>query len=308
MMCRPPLQTLVLLFRAGRLHFLLAGFLLYLLGALYAIRTGSLFSLFAFLSGYAVCGTAHLSVSYSNDYFDRFSDDPEHRSMFSGGSGVLPRHPELAGTVLGIAAALSAASLAGTAILVLGYGFPAYLPAFVAAGLALGWGYSAPPFRLSCRGLGEIATMAAFGVFLPGAGYLFLSRSPDPAYLWLMVPLFLAGLFFIVSVELPDYETDRKTAKRTLVVRLGPKKALMAAVAAVAIAALLFLLAGAAGGPPAGFFPVMGAGLFILLLAGTYGIFADSTDFSTASRITGINITAIVLFILTGIGALAAGL
>ena len=307
-MGRPFLQTLVLLLRAGRLHFLPAGFLLYLLGALFAVRTGSPFSLPAFLAGYAVCGTAHLSVSYSNDYFDRFSDDPEHRSMFSGGSGVLPRHPELAGTVLGIAVALSLVSLAGSLVLVLAYGFPAYLPAFVAAGLALGWGYSAPPFRLSCRGFGEVATMAAFGVFLPGGGYLFLSQSPDPAYLWLMVPLFLAGLFFIVSVELPDYGNDRKTAKRTLVVRLGPKKALAAAVAAVAVSLLLFLLAGAAGRPPAGFFPVMGAGLIILLLAGMYGIAADSADFRTAQKITGLNITAIILFILTGIGALATGL
>lgn len=307
-MCRPSLQTLALLVRAGRVHFLFAGFLLYVLGALFAVRTGSPFSLSAFLAGYAVCGTAHLSVSYSNDYFDRFSDDPEHRSMFSGGSGVLPRHPDLAGMVLGIAVALSLISLAGSLVLILAYGYPGYLAAFVAAGLALGWGYSAPPFRLSCRGLGEVATMAAFGIFLPGGGYLFLTRSPDPAYLWLMVPLFLAGLFFIVSVELPDYENDRKTAKQTLVVRLGPKKALVAAVAAVAVSLLLFLVAGATGGPPAGFFPVMGAGLVILLLAGGYGIAADSADFRTAERITGLNITAIILVILIGIGALATGL
>lgn len=301
------LQTLVLLIRAGRFHFLLSGFLLYLLGVLFALRTGSPFSLPVFLAGYAVCGTAHLSVSYSNDYFDRFSDDPQHRSMFSGGSGVLPRHPELAGSVLGIAAALSVISLSGTLILILGYGFPAYILPFVTAGLVLGWGYSAPPLRLSCRGLGEIATMAAFGIFLPGCGYLFMSSNPDPVFLWLTVPLFLVGLFFIVSVELPDYGHDRKTTKQTLVVRIGPENALIAGIAAVAGAVLLFLLAWFSGQMPGVFFLSSAAALVLLLLAGAYGIVADNTDFQTAEKITGLNITAIILFLTAGIVTLATG-
>jgi 4-hydroxybenzoate polyprenyltransferase len=150
--------------------------------------------------------------------------------------------------------------------------------------------------------------MAAFGIFLPGGGYLFLARTPDPSCLWLMVPLFLAGLFFIVSVELPDYENDRRTAKKTLVVRLGPRTALVAGTAAVAGSLLLVLVAGAWGLPPGRFFPAMGAGLMILILAGAYGISRESTDFSTAEKITGLNITAIILFFLIGIAALATAL
>jgi len=306
-MGRPLSSTLVLLLRAGRIHFLLAGFLLYLLGALYAVRTGSPFSLLAFLAGYGVSGTAHLSVSYSNDYFDRDSADPQRRSLFSGGGGVLPLHPDLARPVLLAAIVLSLLSLSGTAALVLLAGFPPYLLVFVAAGLATGWGYSAPPLCLSRRGLGEVSTMAAFGIFLPGAGYLFLAGHPDPSFLWLAIPLFLAGLFFIVSVELPDLENDRKTGKETLVVRIGPLRALVAGTAAVAAAMLLFLLAAAGGEPPGRFFLASAAALVMLLLAGAYGIGSGTTDSGRTGTITLLNITVIVLFLAVGIVSLAAG-
>ena len=97
------LQTARLLIRTGRFPFLAAGFLLYLTGALFAVRTGTPFSLFSFLAGYLVCGSAHLSVSYSNDYFDRHTDDPSKRTAFSGGSGILVEHPGLAPAALACA-------------------------------------------------------------------------------------------------------------------------------------------------------------------------------------------------------------
>jgi 1,4-dihydroxy-2-naphthoate octaprenyltransferase len=76
------LQTARLLIATGRFPFLAAGFLLYLTGALFAVSTGTPFSLLPFLAGYLVCGSAHLSVSYSNDYFDRHTDDPSRRTAF----------------------------------------------------------------------------------------------------------------------------------------------------------------------------------------------------------------------------------
>ena len=64
--------------------------------------------------------------------------------------------------------------------------------------------------------------MAAFGFFLPCSGYLFLAKGLDLSVLPLVIPLLFLGLFFIVSVELPDAETDRRTGKRTLVVTVRP--------------------------------------------------------------------------------------
>jgi 1,4-dihydroxy-2-naphthoate octaprenyltransferase len=197
-------ETVLLLIKAGRFHFLAAGFLLYLIGALFAIRTGAPFGLFPFLAGYIVCG-AHLSVSYSNDYFDRHTDDPGKRTQFLGGSGVLVQHPGLARAALACAVVLTLLSLCSTVLLIAGGGFPPGILLFVAAGLFLGWAYSAPPLRLVKRGYGELSTMIAFGFFLPLAGYLFMAKGLNLSVLPLVVPLLFLGLFFIVSVELPDF-------------------------------------------------------------------------------------------------------
>lgn len=145
------LDQLKALLKLGRFRFILAGFLLYCLGALWAVYQGSPFDLGSFAAGYLILFPAHLSVSYSNDYFDRDSDQAGSPEPVSGGSGVLQEYPELTGWARGIALALIASSL------VLGVVF-AYLNIidwwfliFILAGNALGWFYSAPPLRLDCR-------------------------------------------------------------------------------------------------------------------------------------------------------------
>ena len=46
------------------------------------------------------------------------------------------------------------------------------------AGLFMGWAYSAPPLRLSRRGLGELSVGLGFGLVIPlGAAYVQLGRS-----------------------------------------------------------------------------------------------------------------------------------
>ncbi|KUG14642.1 putative prenyltransferase [hydrocarbon metagenome] len=80
---------LSLLVTIGRPHFVLAGFFLFLLGALFALCRGAPFHAGRFLWGYAIVACAHLSVSYTNEYYDRFADDPAARSQVSGGV----RHP-----------------------------------------------------------------------------------------------------------------------------------------------------------------------------------------------------------------------
>jgi 1,4-dihydroxy-2-naphthoate octaprenyltransferase len=298
------LQAGFLLLKAGRLHFLLAGFLLYLIGALFALRTGAPLSVSSFLFGYLVCGSAHLSVSYSNDYFDRFSDEPKSTTRFSGGSGVLPVNPHLAGAVLMTAVTLSLVSLVSTVLLVLFGGIPVFLILFVAAGLALGWGYSAPPFRLSARGLGEPATMAAFGIFLPGSGYLFSANPPGPEVLLLLLPLFFLGLFFIVSVELPDYPNDLSSGKRTLVVRAGPVRALIIGTCGAAVAAAAFLVLAVLGAGPGQFFAAAAVASAVPLLAGLLGIRSGDWQFSRAKNITGTNIGALILFSVLAVASL----
>ena len=88
------------------------------------------------------------------------------------------------------------------------------------AGLLLAWAYSAPPFKLMSRGLGELTVALAWFLVVVGADYVqrqqfFIIPASAAASLALMV----AALLVINGV--PDAKADAEVGKRTLVVRLG---------------------------------------------------------------------------------------
>ena len=92
-------------------------------------------------------------------------------------------------------------------------------------GILLAFFYTAPPFQLSYRGVGEIAIGVSFGPLSLLAAYYVQTRT----LIW--EPIFASFLpaFFIAMVilinEFSDYQGDKDSGKRTLVVRLGRKKA-----------------------------------------------------------------------------------
>jgi 1,4-dihydroxy-2-naphthoate octaprenyltransferase len=92
---------------------------------------------------------------------------------------------------------------------------------FVVLANLLGWMYSAPPFRLSERGLGELCFTFVVGFLLPAMGYLTLRGGFDLTAASLLIPLILYGFVFILSVEIPDLEVDRLGGKRNWVTRTG---------------------------------------------------------------------------------------
>jgi 1,4-dihydroxy-2-naphthoate octaprenyltransferase len=96
-----------------------------------------------------------------------------------------------------------------------------FLPALFVLGNGIGWFYSAPPVRLSSRGLGEAATATAIGLLIPGMGYLAIAGSLDLTFLLAAFPILLYGAAFILSVEIPDREADALSAKMTYIVRNG---------------------------------------------------------------------------------------
>ena len=116
-----------LVFKLARFHFLFPGFMLFLMGFLLALFSGIEVDLFRFLFGYLIFGLAHLSVSFSNDYFDRESDINSIKTSFSGGSKVLVTNPELAG----LSKKISILLLFGSAVFMIAfifyYGYPSSL-------------------------------------------------------------------------------------------------------------------------------------------------------------------------------------
>ena len=169
---------------------------------------------------------AHAGVNVVNDYHDALSGaDAANRERlfpFTGGSrfiqnGVLSLratgwfgHALLLSVIPpGVWLALHSAS----GLLLIGL-----------AGLLIGWAYSAPPLKLMCRGVGELAIIAAWLLVTLGAD--FVQRGG-----FATLPL-LAGLSFALLVasilyinQFPDRRGDALAGKRTLVVRLGPARA-----------------------------------------------------------------------------------
>jgi 1,4-dihydroxy-2-naphthoate octaprenyltransferase len=163
---------------------------------------------------------------------------PRDRSPFSGGKRVLVEGLLTRRETIGIAVA--------------GYGLGAAVGLVIAAarepralwlgvaGVALAYFYHAPPFRLSYRGLGEVAVAACYGPLIAAGTYLVQRGRIPGQVVVLALPLgALVGAFLLIN-EFPDASADRCAGKRTLVVRLGRARAsrLFAAVVGVAFLAI----------------------------------------------------------------------
>lgn len=89
-----------------------------------------------------------------------------------------------------------------------------------AAGLLLAWAYSAPPFKLMSRGLGEPTVALVWFLVVIGADYV------QRRQFFIIPASAAAGFAFMVAALLlingfPDAQADARVGKRTLVVRLG---------------------------------------------------------------------------------------
>jgi 1,4-dihydroxy-2-naphthoate octaprenyltransferase len=236
--------------KLARLHFLVPGIMLYTFGALMASANGFVLTWDKFLIGYLIFFLAHLSTNFSNDYFDREADAKSEPTGLSGGSGVLVSNPELAPLAHRLALGLLIASCLLAVAFTLYYGYSLFFLAFSLLGALLGWFYTAPPLRFAYRGLGELTTMVAVGLVMPGMGYFVISGTIDAWFLVLSLPLTCYGLFFILTVEMPDMEVDALTGKRGFLVRFGRRKAALTSLVACIVGSLLFLsiyLTGAMG-------------------------------------------------------------
>lgn len=166
---------------------------------------------------------------------------PEDRSPFSGGKRVLidklltRRQIILISALsylLGIAMGMFIAAYREPQILWLGV-----------AGVGFAFFYHMPPLKLSYRGLGEIAVALSYGPFITAGTYLVQRGEVTLEVILLSTLLGLLIAAFLWANEFPDYQADKASGRRNLVVMLGRRKAAQAFVAIIAMAALgLFLL------------------------------------------------------------------
>lgn len=286
------------IFRLARLHFLAPGFLLYLMGYLLAILGGVKYDLAKFVFGYLIFGSAHLSVSFSNDYFDRHSDRMSIKTVFSGGSKVLVNHPELESLALKLAVLLLFFSIIANIFFTIVYTYSFWFFIFGLLGAFLGWFYTAPPLKLAYRGLGELSTMLAVGFLMPGIGYFVASGNIGPIFQLFILPLSCYGLFFIITVELPDVESDAIGQKKSLLVKYGKTVgnvvSVLATIAGTISLILLFFL-----GTTKGIIDLTPFIIFSIfpLVASISGFISNTKNQTTLVRQVMINMTSMILFL-----------
>ncbi len=172
----------------------------------------------------ALC--AHISVNTLNEYLDFTSglDLKTARTAFSGGSGALPAHPELARAVLVLGLASLTGSLIIGAYLIAQHSVP--LLALGTSGVLLivtytRWINRSPLLCLIAPGLG-------FGIFMVVGTHVALTGSYAPlAWLVALVPFFLVNNLLLLN-QYPDRDADASAGRRHFLIAFGVQKSNLA--------------------------------------------------------------------------------
>jgi len=215
-----------LLIRITRAPFLTAVIIPVIIGTAVALRDIGSVNVLYFLLAMLGASFIHLGVNVSNDYFDhRSGNDAANKTPtpFSGGSRIIQDGIMSPEKVLSISAVFLAAGALVGAYFYTVFGIPILLIGL--AGAVLGVFYTAPPFKLGYRGLGELSTGIGFGVIVVLGSYYVQTATVTAGALLASVPIAVLVALILFINEFPDYNADKAVNKRTLVVLLGKKRA-----------------------------------------------------------------------------------
>ncbi|MBN1500742.1 MAG: 1,4-dihydroxy-2-naphthoate octaprenyltransferase [Spirochaetes bacterium] len=167
----------------------------------------------------------HAGLNLANDYFDFKSgtdDINNNYNAFSGGSrfiqnGILsPRQ-----IIIFSVTCFSAGSLIG---LYINYILPGNTVLLIGiAGVFLAFFYSAGPLKIGYTGFGELSTAIGFGPLITAGSFYVQSQKLSYLPLNASVPVALLTALILIINGFPDYESDKISGKKTLVVLLGKK-------------------------------------------------------------------------------------
>ena len=218
---KPQLSFFWLALRATRLPFLSATFVPVLLGILIAAADGA-FDLTAAVLTVVGAAAVHLGLNVANDVFDTLSGADEvnvNPTKYSGGSRVIQYGLVSLGRMALISIAFYAIGAAIGLVLLATRGSTALLWIGL-LGIAISVFYTAPPFRLVYRGLGEIAVFLGFGPLMLLGAYVVQTRgeiSPGAALASIPIGILVALILYVN--EIPDRRADAAAGKLTLPTR-----------------------------------------------------------------------------------------
>ena len=210
--------------QAARLKFLPQGVLPIFVGGAAAFAEG-LFNPGYFILAFLAAAAVQIGLTMFNDTLDfQYGTDrctTSSKNPFSGGSGVLASgsiQPRQAMRVI-IGLYVFALIVGIYFAIVAGIGSLG----IAAIGAAISIAYSAKPFRLAYRGLGELAMLLGYGPVITGwAYYVHTGVLTGEILLIGLIPGLCMWTMILIN-EIPDYAEDRAADKRNLTYRLGPE-------------------------------------------------------------------------------------
>lgn len=217
-------NPIIMFVRLSRPLFLFGGALQFGLGVGVARYLGVEIDWEIYILGQLWITTGQLGTHYLNEYFDSEADAANpNRTIFSGGSGVLGQGEGKLPRSTGILAA--AAMFTAVALLTIGLtragkfdGTTTIIAGLIFIGAFF---YSVPPLRLSQTGYGELTTAILLANLVPAFGYLLQTGEIHRLVTMSTFPLTALMLAMMVAIEFPDYGTDLKFQKMTLLTRVG---------------------------------------------------------------------------------------
>lgn len=245
----------------------------------------------------------HAGTNVANDYYDHLSRNDElNRDFFhplTGGSRLIqegklsPREVLTESIILfGLAAVIGIVLIAVRGRLILWLGL---------IGAFSGFFYSAPPFRLANRGLGELFIGLNFGLLMTLGGYFVQAGRIDMEPVLASIPLALLIVLVVYINQFQDRTADAAVGKNHWVVRLGPKRAAIGYIAFI-LTVYIFLPIAIFTGLISPWTGIAFAGLPIGITAGRKVL----KSYDNLSQLGPANMATIALHAVTGILLTAA--
>ncbi len=188
-----------------------------LVGTALAVRVGH-FQWPVFLATLLAAVLLQVGANYANDVFDflKGADAQRQGPLRVTQSGLLSPRQMLAGTalvfVLAALVGLYLVEVGGVPILMVG-----------ALSILSAVAYTAEPFALAYRGLGDVFAFVFFGLVAVGGTYYLQTLHLDVLALVVAIPPACLVTNILVVNNLRDLDTDRAVGKRTLATRIGDR-------------------------------------------------------------------------------------
>ncbi len=213
-------------FLATRPAFLSVTLIACLIGFATVFGSGSYVSATLAVKTLVLALLAHAGINVINDYYDARNGtdaiNSERVFPYTGGSRFIQNGVLTERQVAGFGALLFIVVIVVGLVLARSFGRGLYI--IGAAGLFIGWAYSAPPLKLNSRGAGELCVAFGFGLVVVGADYVQrggLHFTPIAAAV--SYALLVANILYMN--QFPDRTADARSGKRHWVVRLPLEQA-----------------------------------------------------------------------------------